>query len=100
MLSTDGTTQLPRLTTEPARRTLEAGEVGKADGSDGETQGPRADSTFDCNLDTKTRKAFCAPKRYRRLRKGKHKFKVRATDAAGNIDPTPAKDKFRVVERP
>ena len=28
---------------------------------------------------------------------GKHKFKVRAIDAAGNVDPSPAKDKFKVV---
>jgi len=32
------------------------------------------------------------------LDEGKHKFKVRATDAAGNTDPTPAKDKFKVVD--
>ena len=30
-------------------------------------------------------------------KKGKHKFKVRAIDAAGNTDPSPAKDKFKVV---
>ena len=33
------------------------------------------------------------------LKPGKHKFKVRAIDAAGNIDPSPAKDKFKVVGR-
>ena len=33
----------------------------------------------------------------KRLKKGKHKFQVRAIDAAGNVDPSPAKDKFKVV---
>jgi len=31
-----------------------------------------------------------------RLKPGKHKFLVQATDAAGNPDPSPAKVKFRV----
>jgi len=30
--------------------------------------------------------------------RGIHKFKVRATDPAGNVDPSPAKDRF--VRRP
>jgi hypothetical protein len=28
---------------------------------------------------------------------GRHLFRVRATDAAGNADPTPAKDRFKIV---
>jgi hypothetical protein len=40
----------------------------------------------------------CAsPRKYKRLDEGMFKFKVRATDAAGNVDSSPAKDKFRVV---
>ena len=31
------------------------------------------------------------------LSPGKHKFQVRAIDAAGNVDPSAAKDKFKVV---
>jgi hypothetical protein len=30
---------------------------------------------------------------------GKHFFKVKAIDPSGNIDPSPAKAKFRVVKR-
>jgi hypothetical protein len=30
--------------------------------------------------------------------RGKHVFKVKATDAAGNTDPAPAKRKFTVLE--
>jgi hypothetical protein len=32
------------------------------------------------------------------LTTGKHKFKVVATDEADNTDPSPAKDKFKVVD--
>ncbi len=35
--------------------------------------------------------------RYRHLEPGKKKFSVRATDAAGNVDPTPAKAKWKVL---
>ena len=39
-----------------------------------------------------------SPRKYKRLDEGKFKFKVRAIDAAGNADPTPAKDKFKVTD--
>ncbi len=54
-------------------------------------------SSFECKLDKKKFKPCRSPKKYKRLKKGKHKFKVRAMDAAGNTDPSPAKDKFKVV---
>ena len=38
-----------------------------------------------------------SPKKVKHLDEGKHKFKVRAVDGAGNVDPTAAKDKFKVV---
>ena len=56
------------------------------------------DSTFECKLDKKKFKPCESPKRVKRLDEGKHKFKVRAIDEAGNVDPSPAKDKFKVVE--
>jgi hypothetical protein len=53
-------------------------------------------STFQCKLDRKPFKPCDAGKaKYKRLDYGKHKFKVIATDAAGNADPTAAKDKFK-----
>ncbi len=39
-----------------------------------------------------------SPQKYKNLSKGKHKFKVRAIDAAGNVDPTPSKFRWRVTE--
>ena len=55
------------------------------------------DSTFECKLDKKRFKACTSPRKVKRLDEGKHKFKVRAIDPAGNVDPSPAKDKFKVV---
>ena len=53
-------------------------------------------STFRCKLDNKPFSPCDAGKRkYKHLDFGKHKFKVVATDAAGNTDPTPEKDKFK-----
>src|SRR5207247_6873648 len=48
-------------------------------------------STFRCKLDRKPFKRCTSPKRYKRLKLGKHVFKVSVTDAAGNADRTPAK---------
>jgi hypothetical protein len=55
-----------------------------------------ANSTFACKLDKRAYKSCASPKRYKNLDLGKHKFRVRATDAAGNTDPTPDKAKFEV----
>ena len=54
-------------------------------------------SRFECKLDRKPWKACFSPKRVNDLTEGKHKFKVRAVDAAGNTDRSPAKDGFKVV---
>ena len=54
-------------------------------------------STFECGLASRKFKPCASPKTIKNLNQGKHKFKVRAIDAAGNVDPTPAKDKFKVV---
>ena len=53
-------------------------------------------STFQCKLDKKPFKPCASPKKFK-VKDGKHKFKVRAIDVAGNTDPTPAKDKFKVL---
>jgi hypothetical protein len=51
---------------------------------------------FECKLDKKKFKPCRSPRKYN-VAAGKHKFLVRATDVAGNVDPTPAKAKFKVV---
>jgi Trypsin len=52
-------------------------------------------ASFKCKLDKKAFKPCSSPFRKKVGRK-KHKFRVRATDAAGNVDPTPAKFSWRV----
>jgi hypothetical protein len=56
-----------------------------------------ADSAFQCKLDRKPFKPCVSPKKYKRLKPGKHVFKVRAIDKAGTVDPTPAKRSFKVL---
>ena len=53
-------------------------------------------STFLCKLDRKAFTACNSPKTYKHLKPGKHKFRVKARDAAGNIDPTPLIKKFKI----
>ena len=53
-------------------------------------------SRFQCRLDRKPWTQCRSPEAYRRLRKGLHVFRVRARDAAGNTDPTPAVRSWRI----
>ena len=63
-----------------------------------------ANSTFACKLDTPSDAgsyASCtSPKAYTTTALGTYTFSVRATDAAGNIDATPATQSFTVVTPP
>lgn len=54
-----------------------------------------AQSRFECRLDGKSWRACSNPVR-RRVKPGKHVFKVRAIDRFGNVDPTPARFGWRV----
>ncbi len=53
-------------------------------------------SSFKCKLDRQRYKPCRSPKTYKHLKRGKHAFKVRATDRAGNLDPTPANRGWRI----
>jgi glucose/arabinose dehydrogenase/Ca2+-binding RTX toxin-like protein len=47
-------------------------------------------STFECSLDQGPFAACVSPRTYTGLAVGGHELRARATDAAGNVDPTPA----------
>lgn len=50
----------------------------------------KPDSTFQCSLDGAPFTACTSPASYTNLALGAHEFRVRATDAGGNVEPTPA----------
>jgi hypothetical protein len=47
-------------------------------------------SSFECSLDAAPFTACSSPETYTGLEPGSHTFAVRATDPAGNVDPSPA----------
>lgn len=57
-----------------------------------------AGSTFECKLDRR-RYVPCRSPRRVRVRPGRHVFRVRAIDAAGNRDATPAVDRWIVLRK-
>lgn len=55
---------------------------------------------FLCRLDKGEFKPCGSPRTYKRLKGGRHNFKVKAVDAAGNVDPTPAVVRFKTTAPP
>jgi hypothetical protein len=55
-----------------------------------------AGSRFECKLDGRKYAGCKSPKGYSGLKPGRHTFRVRAIDTAGNSDAAPAKRHFRV----
>jgi hypothetical protein len=58
-----------------------------------------SEATFECKLDKKDFEPCTSPKKYKKLKRRKHKFRVRATDAAGNVDQTPDSLKWTVKRK-
>lgn len=52
---------------------------------------------FECSLDGKAFKSCSSPRKYKRLKRKRHEFEVRAVNAAG-ADPSPATYKWKVRE--
>ena len=53
-------------------------------------------STFECKIDRKRFTTCSSPRKLKRVKPGRHRFLVRATDAVGNLDATAAKKRWRV----
>ena len=53
-------------------------------------------SSFRCSLDGRAFKSCSSPKTFRNLTKGRHTFRVKARNAQGALDPSPAKRTFRI----
>ena len=58
-----------------------------------------AGSTFTCALDKKPAAPCTSPLKLKRLKRGKHKLVVTATDAAGNADASPATYRWKVKKK-
>ncbi len=56
-------------------------------------------SSFACKLDSKPFAPCSSPTRYKRLKPKKHRFRVKATDAAGNVDATAATYRWKVKRK-
>ncbi|MFZ3332507.1 MAG: hypothetical protein WA197_17865, partial [Candidatus Acidiferrales bacterium] len=62
--------------------------------------GSDTDDTFQCALDGAPWAACTSPQQYPALAEGAHTFQVRAINAAGEVDPTPASASFTVEATP
>ena len=89
------------LDTTPPDTTITAGPTGTTTShsasvsfSAGET------ASFECSLDGTAWASCSSPQWYPSLADGPHTFQVRAIDAAGNVDPTPASRSWMVVSPP
>jgi hypothetical protein len=76
--------------TTPPETAIDSGPSGTVKQKDATfTFSSEPNSTFECKLDAADFSACVSPRRYTRLVSGSHTFEVRATDAAGNTDPSP-----------
>jgi Ca2+-binding RTX toxin-like protein len=84
----------PQADTTPPQTTITSGPTGGSTVNSNSVtfafSSSEAGSTFQCRLDTGTWTACTSPQSYSNLANGSHTFRVRAIDAAGNTDATPA----------
>ena len=82
----------------PPETTIDSGPTGStADPTPGfEFSSSEAGSSFECRVDADAFSSCTSPESVAALTDGPHTFEVRATDSAGNTDPTPATRTFTV----
>src|SRR3712207_5650719 len=90
--------------TTPPETNIASGPADGATLSSGDTSvmfsSDEAGSTFECSLDSAAYTACTSPKEYTDLTEGSHAFSVKATDAAGNTDASPASMNWTVDTTP
>lgn len=98
--NTSATSNIRTLTvaTGPPETTIDSGPSGRVNSASASFafSSPKAGSTFECSLDGSPFGSCASPKDYAGLADGPHAFEVRAVDAAGNTDPTPARGSWSV----
>ena len=90
----DGSPPETTISTGPSGKTRSKSASFSFEGSDA-----RAVAGFECKLDDGAFASCSPPKAYSGLKKGTHNFAVRAVDAAGNVDPTPASRSWTVKKK-
>lgn len=81
-----------RITFAPAAKTRSRSPVFRFTDSTGQSG-----TTFQCKVDRKPWRGCSSPLRLKRLGRGKHALEIRATNAAGEVEPRPVKRAFKVV---
>jgi hypothetical protein len=84
-----------QISQKPANPTASRRATFKFKGTDLAT--PPGKFRFSCKLDSSPFRSCGSPKTYTGLKPGRHTLKVRATDASGNLDPTPATYTWRIT---
>ncbi|HEX6698021.1 MAG TPA: Ig-like domain-containing protein [Solirubrobacteraceae bacterium] len=94
-------TQPPADTTAPDT-TISSGQTGTTSATTASFTftSSESGSTFECKLDAAAWATCTSPKAYSGLTSGSHTFSVRATDAAGNTDSTPATQTWTIQSAP
>ena len=89
----------PPVDTTPPDTTITSGPSGTTSSTTAsfEFSSSEGGSTFECQLDQGAFAGCTSPKSYSGLAPGSHTFSVRATDAAGNVDPTPATSTWTIT---
>ncbi|MFN8159945.1 MAG: hypothetical protein U0R52_02715 [Solirubrobacterales bacterium] len=80
----------------PPETKLDSAAIKRAQGKATFTFSSRTASRFECSIDGERFKACDSPSTYRGLDRGRHRFRVRARDQVGNVDPTPAQRGFSI----
>lgn len=81
-----------RITFAPASKTRSRSPVFRFTDSTGQSG-----TTFRCRVDRKPWRVCSSPLRLKRLGRGRHMLEIRATNAAGEVEPKPVKRAFKVV---